>query len=90
MVHFLDDSVGLSFGYAVGREETVLTFQYNLDPPYYASMASSPSEDTWFWSGRQYTEYPGENMISHTDGKTALIEFFETKRLPASVEWEIL
>ena len=90
IVHFIDSSVGLSFGYAVGREKTVLTFQYTLDPPYYASMTSSPGEDTWFWSGRQYTEYPGENMISHSDGKAALIEFFDTKKLPASVEWEML
>ncbi len=35
MVEFRDDSAGIAFGYAVGRERTVLTFQDTKDPPYY-------------------------------------------------------
>lgn len=90
MVQFRDDLVGLSFGYAVGRAETILTFHYTLDPPYYASRANRPSEDAWFWYGKQHTEYPGENMIGHRDAKQALREFFETKKLPMIIDWEKL
>src|ERR1700753_977173 len=82
VVQFRDDLVGLSFGYAVGRAKTALTFQYTLNPPYYASRANRPSEDAWFWRGQQHTEYPGENMINHRDAQKALREFFEKKKLP--------
>jgi Immunity protein Imm1 len=87
IVEFRDDLVGLAFGYAVGRAKTTLTFQYTLDPPYYASKADRPSEDAWFWSGQQHTECPGENMISHHDAKQAVQEFFKTKKLPTIIDW---
>jgi hypothetical protein len=90
MVQFRDDSVGLSFGYAVGREKTVLTFQYTNDPPYYASLTDSASEDAWFCYAKQYSEYPGENMISHADAALALREFFDTYELPSVIKWEKL
>jgi hypothetical protein len=90
MVEFLDDPDGPSFGYAVGREKTVLTFQYSNDPPYYASLTDTASEDAWFCYAQQYSEYPGENMISHDDGQHALREFFDSRKLPSAIQWEKL
>lgn len=90
MVQFRDDSVGLCFGYGTGREKAVLTFQYTLDPPYYTSLADTPSPHMRFWYAQEYTEYPGWNMISHEDAEQALREFFVTKQLPSCIRWEKL
>lgn len=91
MVEFRDDSVGLAFGYAVGRKCTVLTFQYTSDPPYYISKDDKDQIGIeWFCYGRQYSEYMSYNLIEHASAKEALREFFQTQELPASVRWEKL
>jgi hypothetical protein len=90
MVEFSEGSDGPSLGYAVGRNKTVLTFQGSLDPPYYVSLTNSADADMWFYYAKEYTEYPGANMISHDDAERALREFFETKRLPSAIRWEKL
>jgi Immunity protein Imm1 len=91
MVEFRDDSVGLAFGYAVGRERTVLTFQYTNDPPYYISLGN-PEETgvEWFCYAQQYSEYVHYNLIEHGGAQQALQEFYSTQELPASVKWERL
>lgn len=91
MVEFRDDSVGLAFGYAVGRRRTVLTFQHTSDPPYYISKGDKGQFGTeWFCYGRQYSEYMRYNLIEHASAKKALREFFQTQELPVSVSWEKL
>jgi hypothetical protein len=91
MVEFRDDSVGLAFGYAVGRERTVLTFQHTKEPPYYISLGN-PKETgvEWFCYGQQYSEYMCRNLIEHSSAQRALKEFVNAQELPASVKWESL
>jgi hypothetical protein len=91
MVEFRDDSVGLAFGYAVGRERTVLTFQHTNDPPYYISLGDREEEGVeWFCYGQQYSEYMQYNLIKHRNAQQALKDFFNTEELPVSVMWERL
>jgi hypothetical protein len=90
MVEFVIGADGLAFGYAVGRERTVLAFQYSNEPPYYLSQGDSFGDSAWFCYAEQYSEYPGRNMISHAAGKEALKEFFATQELPTVIKWERL
>jgi hypothetical protein len=91
MVEFRDDSVGLAFGYAVGRKRTVLTFQHTSDPPYYISKGDKDQVGgEWFCYGQQYSEYMRYNLIEHASAQKALREFFQTQELPVSVMWEKL
>jgi hypothetical protein len=90
LVTFRDDPAGLAFGYAVGREKTVLTFQHSNDPPYYVSLGSNDGDVEWFCSATQYSEFLHRNLIDHDDARRALREFFNTRELPSAVKWERL
>ncbi len=75
----------------VGGQETVLAFQEDLDPPYYASKGAAEAEQPileCFMHFEHHTEFSRNTVIASADGERAAFEFFETRRKPQCIRWQ--
>lgn len=84
------ESHGQALTIGLGSPETVLTYQDSLDPPYFASLGETGGPAVMYCWGRQWSEYPGENVVSLNDGMAAVREFLTSRRRPEMLSWEQL
>jgi len=83
---------GPSLSIAVGHEETVLTFEDTLDPPYYISLGETTRDGIGplFIHGGQGVDHSARNLIPWDLGLEALLQFLTTGKRPCVVNWEEL
>jgi hypothetical protein len=90
MVLFWRDD-GLEFGIAVACNESVLTFQETVDPPYFISKGNGRhSAGLELCLGETVSEYPPSSTISWDVARRAAVEFFALFQRPTCVDWETL
>lgn len=91
IIEFYDAMSGQSFGMGVGRDETVVTYQDSLDPPYFISLGNKDRSDVeWFCYANEETEYFAKNLVPVEQGLAALKEFVDNRTRPMILTWEQL
>jgi hypothetical protein len=83
---------GPSLSIAVGHEETVLTFEETLDPPYYISLGETTRDGIGplFIHGGQGVDHAARNLVAWDLGLEALLQFLTTGKRPCAIDWEQL
>jgi len=88
---FLDSGDALGMG--LGRPVSLLCFvSASKEPPFFISRgdpALTPGDYVVFSYGGEPTEFPATAAISSDSALSAMIEFFETRKLPESIGWVI-
>jgi hypothetical protein len=91
VVEFFEPSTGLGLDLALGRSETVVGFQYDLDPPYFASLGDHNRPGVIsFCHGNTEIEFSEMNAVPLHVGLEALAFFVEHRTRPENLEWETL
>lgn len=91
MLEFYEEATGLALALGVGAAETVVTFQYTLDPPYFISLGDPTRLGVvQFCYGRQWSEYLASNLVAWEAALAALREFAATGARPSNIGWEQL
>lgn len=80
------DAKWMSIGLA---EPSVATFQYGVDPPYFVSAGSPPSDrkPLLFSFQGHWTEFEAEAAIPLDDALQALRVFLVSAERPTNIEW---
>ena len=87
----LEATPGGQLSLVVGGDESVLSFQETLDPPYYASKGASEEDQPFmecFLFFEHHTEFSRSAVISSAISEQAAFEFLETRRRPQCVQWQ--
>jgi hypothetical protein len=91
VVEFFEPSTGLALDLALGRSETVVGFQYDLDPPYFQSLGDPNRLGVIpFCHGNTEIEFSEMNAVPLHKGLEALAFFVENRTRPENLEWETL
>ncbi len=87
MVEYWDDR-GRALAIGAGLTESVATFQFTLDPPYYGSKGTDSGGVVDYIYGNEPTEFLRENVIPVSSALACLRDFFSSTELPPSNAWE--
>ena len=84
------DSPSLSI--VVGGDETVVTYEGSIDPPYFISIGDSERQGLSqpFFHGRQGVEHLAKNLVPFASALRAVSEFLEEGGRPTALSWERL
>lgn len=80
----------------VNREYATLNYYYKDNDPGYVSIGNNngldETEDMIFYTdlGNKTFLAPNYSVVMFEEAKQAAVEFFKTKKLPQSIEWEEL
>ena len=82
---------GNTMSIVVGGEETVVSFDFDKDGPYYVSRGASSEDEpimTCYLGFQHHTEFARKNVIPFTDGLNAVTEFLGSRVLPKCIKWD--
>ncbi|MGH2472760.1 MAG: Imm1 family immunity protein [Candidatus Limnocylindria bacterium] len=80
---------GKNISLRLGRELTVVEFQANADPPYYASVGDEVAGGlTTFEYDGEETEIEPRHLVSIEAARRAVAEFVKSDERPISLRWE--
>ena len=93
VIEILSEPTGFpSFSLAVGGDESVLTFEHSIDPPYFISLgdAAGTGPSPLFFHGGQGVDHLARNLVPFAAAIEAAEEFLTTGERPKCVDWEQL
>ena len=85
-----DFEAGPTLGIGLGRRMSVVTFQSDLDPPYFISLGQNHQSSEIFEYGGQQSEYLGRNLVPVDTAVAAVAEFLQNEKRPTTLSWEQL